>query len=186
MRKSAAVAALAAVLVFPACHKHRRPEVVPQAPAPAAPAQPPPAPAPPEPNDIPPVQDDYGRLHSMDSAALEQLGLFGDIHFDLDSPDVREADKAVLSKNADTMKKYDFIKLTVEGHCDERGSAEYNLALGEKRARNASDYLVQLGVPADRLKIVSYGKEVPLCTESNEDCWMRNRRSHFAVTGKVK
>jgi len=77
-----------------------------------------------------------------------------------------------------------FLLLTVEGHCDERGTVEYNLALGERRARAAHDYLVSLGVPASRLKSVSYGKEAPLCRDSNEDCWARNRRAHFTMTGK--
>ncbi len=72
----------------------------------------------------------------------------------------------------------------MEGHCDERGTVEYNLALGERRARAAHDYLVSLGVPASRLKTVSYGKEAPLCRDSNEDCWARNRRAHFTMTGK--
>ena len=82
------------------------------------------------------------------------------------------------------MKKFDFLRITVEGHCDERGSVEYNLALGERRAKAAYDYLASLGVDASRMKTVSYGKEVPLCQESNEECWARNRRAHFAITGK--
>ena len=68
----------------------------------------------------------------------------------------------------------------VEGHCDERGSAEYNLGLGDRRAQSAKDFLVQLGVPADKLRTVSYGKERPVCTEGNESCWQRNRRAHFS------
>jgi len=76
--------------------------------------------------------------------------------------------------------------VTIEGHADERGTVEYNLALGERRAKAAYDYLVSLGVAADRLKTVSYGKEVPLCQQSTEDCWARNRRDHFAVTGKAR
>ena len=75
------------------------------------------------------------------------------------------------------LKKYDFLRVTVEGHCDERGTVEYNLALGERRAKAAFDYLVSLGVPADRLKTVSYGKEVPVCSESTEACWQKNRRA---------
>jgi peptidoglycan-associated lipoprotein len=82
------------------------------------------------------------------------------------------------------MKKYDFLVVTVEGHCDSRGTVEYNLALGQNRAKTAYDYLVSLGVPADRLKTVSFGKEVPLCPEQTEDCWARNRRGVFTVTGK--
>jgi peptidoglycan-associated lipoprotein len=114
------------------------------------------------------------------------MGLLGDVHFDYDSAELRDVDRQVLNQNADVLKKYDFIRITVEGHCDERGSVEYNLALGERRAKAAFDYLVSLGVPADRMRTVSYGKEVPLCTDSNEECWTRNRRDHFAVTGKVK
>ena len=91
----------------------------------------------------------------------------------------------MLTKNAEALKKFDFLRVTIEGHCDERGTVEYNLALGERRARAAYDYLVSLGVAADRLKTVSYGKEVPVCQQSNEDCWARNRRAHFAVTGKT-
>jgi peptidoglycan-associated lipoprotein len=98
---------------------------------------------------------------------------------------VRESDRPILNRNAEVLKKYDFLVVTVEGHCDSRGTVEYNLALGERRAKTPYDYLVSLGVPAARLKTVSYGKEVPLCTEQTEDCWARNRRAHFAVTGKT-
>ena len=80
----------------------------------------------------------------------------------------------------------DFLRITVEGQCDERGTVEYNLALGERRSRADYDYLVSLGVPADRLKTVSYGKEFPVCAASTEDCWQKNRRAHFTVTGKTK
>jgi peptidoglycan-associated lipoprotein len=121
----------------------------------------------------------------MDAAELDRLGLLQDVHFDYDKADVRADDRAVLSKDADVLKKYDFLMLTVEGHCDERGTVEYNLALGERRARATHDYLVSLGVPAARLKTVSYGKENPLCTEHDETCWQRNRRSHLRVTGKA-
>jgi peptidoglycan-associated lipoprotein len=108
------------------------------------------------------------------------------VHFDYDKADIREGDKAILQKNADVLKQFDFLMVTVEGHCDERGSVEYNLALGERRAKASYDYLVSLGVPAARLKTVSYGKEIPLCHESTADCWARNRRDKFTVSGKVK
>ena len=88
--------------------------------------------------------------------------------------------------NADVLKRFDFLRISIQGHADERGSVEYNLALGERRARAAYDYLVSLGVAPDRLKTVSYGKEIPLCTDSNETCWARNRRDHFEVTGKTQ
>jgi len=113
------------------------------------------------------------------------MGLMADIHFDFDKADLREGDREILTKNAEVLRKYDFLTITVGGHCDERGTAEYNLALGERRARTAVNFLVSLRIAADRLKTVSYGKETPLCRESNEECWARNRRDHFAVAGKA-
>jgi peptidoglycan-associated lipoprotein len=120
----------------------------------------------------------------MSADELDKMKLLAEVYFEYDKAEVRESDRATLAKNAETLKKFDFLNVTVEGHCDERGTVEYNLALGERRARSAFDYLVSLGVPADRLKTVSYGKEVPACTESNEACWQKNRRARFAVTGK--
>ncbi len=116
---------------------------------------------------------------------IERMNLMDDIHFDFDKSDIREADRQILQKNAGVLKKFDYLKVTIEGHCDERGTVEYNLALGERRSQASYDYLVSLGVPVERLKSVSYGKEVPLCQESTEDCWTRNRRAHFTVTGKA-
>ncbi|HEY2013426.1 MAG TPA: OmpA family protein [Bryobacteraceae bacterium] len=107
-----------------------------------------------------------------------------DIYFDYDKSDVRGDARDVLSRDAAAIKAIlaDFpnASIVVEGHCDERGSAEYNLGLGDRRSSSARDFLIQLGVPADRLKPISYGKERPQCTESNESCWQRNRRAHFA------
>lgn len=180
MKQTAIILTLAAAVSFVACGK--TPPPPPPPPPPVAPAPPPPAP-PPKPEVKPPV-DEYTRLKSMDSAALDRLGLLEEVYFDLDKSDIREADRANLSKNAETLKKFDFLRVTVEGHCDERGSVEYNLALGERRARAAFDYLVSLGVPADRLRTVSYGKEVPVCSASSEECWQRNRRAKFTVSGK--
>jgi peptidoglycan-associated lipoprotein len=122
----------------------------------------------------------------MSADEIDRMGLLADIHFDYDKSDLREGDRSILNKNAEVLKKFDFIRVTVEGHCDERGSVEYNLALGERRAKAAYDYLVSLGVAADRLKTVSYGKEVQVCSESNESCWSRNRRDKFTVTGKTR
>jgi peptidoglycan-associated lipoprotein len=107
-----------------------------------------------------------------------------DAFFDYDKSDIRGDAQDVLTRNAAAIKGIlsDFpnAAIVVEGHCDERGSAEYNLGLGDRRATSAKDFLVQLGVPADRLRTISYGKERPQCTESNESCWQRNRRAHFA------
>ena len=182
MRQSALAVLVVLGLALPGC-KSRPAGAPPALPPPVAPATPPPAPPPAEPEIAPQVEDP---LAGLSSAELESRGLLADIHFDYDSADLREADRQVLTQNADFLKAHDYIKVTVEGHCDERGTVEYNLALGERRARNAYDYLVSLGVPADRLKTVSYGKEIPLCQESSESCWARNRRAHFAITGKVR
>ena len=120
------------------------------------------------------------------TATLDQrLGEVKDAYFDYDKSDIRNDARAALTGDADALKRIfaDFPNavITVEGHCDERGSAEYNLGLGDRRATAAKDFLVQLGVPADKLKTISYGKERPVCTESNEDCWQRNRHAHFAA-----
>jgi peptidoglycan-associated lipoprotein len=108
-----------------------------------------------------------------------------DALFDYDSNNIRDDARAALTSDADALKRIlaDFpnASVNVEGHCDERGSAEYNLGLGDRRSTSARDFLTQLGVPADRLKTISYGKERPVCTESDENCWQRNRRAHFSV-----
>jgi len=133
---------------------------------------------------VAPVQNDYDRIRKMDIDSINRAGLLPEIHFDFDRAEIRDADKSILAQNADSLKKYDFLRVTIEGHADERGTVEYNLALGERRAKSAYDYLVSLGVPAARMKTVSYGKEVPVCRESTEGCWARNRRGVFTVTGK--
>jgi len=102
-----------------------------------------------------------------------------DAYFDYDKADIRPDARAALSQTADFLKRHPSIKATIEGHCDERGSTEYNLGLGDRRASAAKQYLVSLGVSADRLNIVSFGKEKPFCNEHNEACYQQNRRGHF-------
>jgi peptidoglycan-associated lipoprotein len=108
-----------------------------------------------------------------------------DIYFDYDQFGVRDDARGILSNDANALKaifqKYPGASVIVEGHCDERGSAEYNLGLADKRSSSTRDYLVQLGVPADKLKTVSYGKERPQCNEATEQCYQKNRRAHFAA-----
>jgi peptidoglycan-associated lipoprotein len=108
-----------------------------------------------------------------------------DVHFDYDKSDVRSADQAILQGDASALKTVFQMDanfaVTIEGHCDERGSAEYNLALGDRRAAATKDALISLGVPGDKLKTVSFGKERPICTEAMEDCYSRNRRAHFSA-----
>ena len=108
------------------------------------------------------------------------------IHFAFDEYAIRPEYARILNENATWLKANERNLVLIEGHADERGTVEYNLALGERRAKAAYDYLVSLGVAPDRLKTVSYGKEVPLCQQSTEDCWARNRRDHFAVTSKAR
>lgn len=119
-------------------------------------------------------------------ASLEdRLKEVQDVYYDYDKSDVRSDARDTLTKDADALKSIlnDFPSSTimVEGHCDERGSAEYNLGLGDRRATSAKDFLVQLGVPADKLRTISYGKERPVCTDHNEECWQKNRRAHFSA-----
>src|SRR5579862_5385807 len=108
-----------------------------------------------------------------------------DAFFDYDKSTIRDDARSTLTADADALKRIlnDFpsATVTIEGHCDERGSAEYNLGLGDRRSTSAKEFLVQLGVPAARLKTISYGKERPQCTDSNESCWQKNRRAHFAA-----
>jgi len=117
------------------------------------------------------------------NATLEEMFLkeVQDAYFDLDKADIRSDARAALAKTGDFLRNYPQVKVVVEGHCDERGSTEYNLALGDRRAAAVKQYLVSLGIGADRMSTVSYGKEKPFCTESNEDCWQRNRRGHFVM-----
>jgi peptidoglycan-associated lipoprotein len=118
---------------------------------------------------------------------LDQMltGSVQDAYFDYDKFDIREDARALLTKDADALKgifsSFPDASVTIEGHCDERGSAEYNLALGDKRAAATKDFLVQLGVPGDKLKTISYGKERPQCTDHDESCYQKNRRAHFST-----
>ncbi len=103
------------------------------------------------------------------------------IHFDFDKYDIRPDDAKILDGDAKWMKANANYLILIEGHCDERGTNEYNLALGERRAKSTINYLVAQGVQASRMTLISYGKERPLCTEHNEACWAKNRRAHFLV-----
>jgi len=110
--------------------------------------------------------------------------LLKDIHFDFDKYNIRPGDAEILNENAALLKKYPKVKVQIEGHCDERGTVEYNLALGERRANTTKKYLVSLGVSADRISAISYGKERPLDPGHNEEAWAKNRRAHIVVLSK--
>ena len=107
-----------------------------------------------------------------------------DIHFDFDKSDIRTDAREILQKNADWLQNNPDIKIQIEGHCDERGTAEYNLALGERRAMSTKKYLISLGISADRIYTISYGEELPIDPNHSEDSWAKNRRAHFLVITK--
>jgi peptidoglycan-associated lipoprotein len=109
-------------------------------------------------------------------------GPLKDVNFDFDSAALSETARATLRANADWLKSNSAARVQIEGHCDERGTAEYNMALGAKRAQAAMDYLTTLGIAANRLSTISYGEEIPVCKEKTEECWARNRRARFVVS----
>jgi peptidoglycan-associated lipoprotein len=176
-------------LTMAGCHKRVPQQAAappPPPPPPAAPAPPPPPPPPPAPAPAPAppalTEEQIFAQKSLDQLNAERP--LGDVLFDYDQSDIRTDAKAPLQRNADWMKRWNSTQVMVEGHCDSRGSSEYNLALGARRADAVKSYLVSLGVPAGRITTVSKGKEQPLCTEDNESCWQMNRRGHFIITAK--
>ena len=146
-------------------------------------------PAPPEPvTEAPPVAvPPEPSVSSADMGSLDEInkkGILAPVFFEFDSAEMSSEGQAVLAKNAEMMKQYPTWIVSVEGHCDERGTAEYNLALGERRALAAKNYLVSLGIAADKVKTVSYGKEFPFDAGHDESAWSKNRRAHFVITAK--
>ena len=121
---------------------------------------------------------------SMDIQRLNTMGYLKDAFFDFDKADLRDDARTALASDADWMKKYPSIQVLVEGHCDERGTEEYNLSLGQKRASAVREYLTSLGVDGAHVKTVSYGKDRPFCSDHDETCWQQNRRGHFVITSK--
>jgi peptidoglycan-associated lipoprotein len=191
-RNSQALVVLVVLLtvVVAACKGKAKPPVARPQPPIAGPADTnptPPPPAPPRPVNEPipvppmPTEDTIGSK-SLDD--LNRDSPLGPVYFLLDQADVSAEGQQVLQANAAVLKKYPTWQVTIEGHCDERGTAEYNLALGERRALAAKNYLVSLGIPADRVKTVSYGKEFPFDAGHDEGAWGKNRRAHFVITAK--
>ena len=185
----AVIAVLVAALGAGACSKKKPPIARPMPPpvGTGTTSNPPPAPPTPVPDTTPmppepKITDDP--LVSGDLDVINKNSPFQPVFFLLDSFAIEGPAQAALTANAEILKKYPTWVITLEGHCDERGTAEYNLALGEKRALAARTYLVSLGVPADRLRTVSYGKEFPFDPGHDESAWSKNRRAHFVVTSK--
>ena len=113
-----------------------------------------------------------------------ESSLLKDVYFDYDKYDTRPGDVAILKENAAMLKKYPTVKIQIEGHCDERGTNEYNLALGERRANSTKNYLISLGIPSDRISTISYGEEKPLDPGHREEAWAKNRRAHTIIVSK--
>ena len=113
-----------------------------------------------------------------------ESSLLKDVYFDFDKYDIRPGDMAILKENAALLKKYPTVKIQIEGHCDERGTNEYNLALGERRANSTKNYLISLGIPSDRISTISYGEEKPLDPSHREEAWAKNRRAHTIIVSK--
>ena len=160
----------------------------PVTPPPPPPPPPPPAPEPPPPPapepPPPPKQQEMAPEAAVAPVAEDPLawaaGLV-DVHFDYDKSAIRKSEQGKLADAAKLLKSDGKRKVVVEGHCDERGTANYNLALGERRAKAVQKYLVDLGVAGSQIQTTSFGKERPICTDQNEDCYQRNRRGHFAA-----
>jgi peptidoglycan-associated lipoprotein len=153
------------------------------APPPAAPAEevkPPQQPTTADKTENPLLSEDLQVVNDE----LRRRGFAGDVYFNYDESNLSDDARDKLARNADVLKSQPQFQITIEGHCDERGTSEYNLALGERRANAVRDYLGSLGVTPARMRTISYGKERPVCTQNEESCWSQNRRAHMVVTGR--
>jgi peptidoglycan-associated lipoprotein len=190
MKPLVAFALILLTIVFAAaCGKKKLPVAAAPAPAPPPVSAPAPTTSPTQPvvEALPVPQEPRLSEDQVGGRSLDDLNRdspFKPVFFGLDSADVDDEGQKVAQANAAIMKKYPTWMVTIEGHCDERGTAEYNLALGERRATSVKTYMVSLGIPADRIRIVSYGKEFPFDPAHTDEAWAKNRRAHFVITSK--
>ena len=188
--KAVLVLVLLMTVVVAGCKKGGKPPVARPMPPPLvdpSSTTPTPPPGPPRPVSEPVIVPPMPAEDTIGSKSLDDLNRDSPLRplfFELDSSEVSAAGQQVLQANAAVLKKYPNMQITIEGHCDERGTAEYNLALGERRALAAKNYLVSLGIGADKVKTVSYGKEFPFDAGHNDAAWANNRRAHFVITAK--
>src|SRR5438552_3548917 len=173
-RTLVSIIVISAALAVVGCHKNPPPQATPAPPPPPPPAA---TPAPPA-----LTEEEIFARKSVDQLNSERP--LDDVFFDLDKSDIRDDGRSTLQKDADWLNKWPTTQVTVEGHCDSRGSSEYNLGLGSRRSDAVKNYLSSLGLPASRITVVSKGKEQPTCNEESESCWQQNRRGHFLITGK--
>jgi len=187
-RRQILCAAVMVLALVGGCKNNPKPiaRVSPPPPPPSSDTTKPPAPPTPvaEPRPVPPEPVAEDPIASRDIGDINKNSPFQPVFFALDSSDIDGPAQQALNANAEIMKKYPSWVVTVEGHADERGTAEYNLALGERRALSARTYLVSLGISADRLRTVSYGKEFPFDPGHDEAAWAKNRRAQFVLTSK--
>ena len=170
------------VMALPACKKEAPPAPAPQAPPPAPkaePAPPPPAAEPPEVSDW--VETEAAPQTFLSADEINRRQLLRTVYFDFDRAEIRADQRATLQANAAWLRDHGDVRILIEGHCDERGTREYNLALGDRRAQAARDYLVSLGVDGARVETISYGEERPAGEGSNEAAWSLNRRGMFVA-----
>ena len=185
-----AAAVILTALIFTGCHKKvsTRHEEAPPQPVTQQPVTPQPEPVqqPKAPEKISEKKVESVTSSDITPAYAEgKEGMFADILFEFDKYDVKESYKSELQAVAAWMTKNSSAKVSVEGNCDERGTNEYNLALGDRRAKAVKDYLVSLGVLSSRIETISYGEEKPVCTEQSEECWAKNRRAHLVILTKA-
>jgi peptidoglycan-associated lipoprotein len=177
------LAVLAAFLILAASCKKKPPTTTPgAAPPPSGAAEQPSTGAVAPPPSAPMTGGD--EVTNADLQTLNSKGYLKDAYFEFDKYDLRDEARTALAADAQWLKRYSSIQALVEGHCDSRGTEEYNLSLGQKRAAAVKDYLVSLGIDGAKINTVSYGKTRPFCTEETESCWQQNRRGHFVITAK--
>ncbi len=189
------IALLVLLMSFALLGCPKRPEVVQAPPAPAgpavtAPAAPAPSTAQPRAPEVQVTPPGGTQVQPAPVAPSQQAGAaplaspLKDVFYDFDKSNIRDDQKAALNDDVAWLKSNASAKILVEGHCDERGTAEYNLALGERRAKSTKDYLIAAGIPADRVSTISYGKERPFVLGHDESAWKWNRRAHFVLQGR--
>lgn len=133
----------------------------------------------------PPPSATNQQTTEQQSLEADKGGPLADIHFGYNEYTIQPQDSSILQSNANWLRAHPNSNVQIGGNCDERGSEDYNIALGAKRAQSAKEYLVTMGISPSRITTISYGKELPICHESNEDCWQQNRRDHFVVSGQA-
>lgn len=183
LQRTGIAALLIAIAMLPACSGNEPPATTPEPPAPVEPTVPADAPTP-EPAEAEEWVEADPASDVLSIIEINETGILKAIYFDYDQADIRPDQRDKLQANAQYMRENSHFRLLIAGHCDERGTREYNMALGERRASATMGYMVSLGVPSERIEIISYGEEQPVADGATESAWAQNRRAHFqAIDG---